>query len=150
MSDVVQIEPIAEADEALDARIAELRSEGLSLPRIARRLMIPLHELHRRIDALLPVIDAGCRRRTVAESLVQMDTIISTHMKLIADPESASIVIRATCEKRALLGLSGSNYDPVQLVAVGRDRSRSIDAWERRIAAALGKPVPPLPGADGE
>jgi hypothetical protein len=78
MSDVVQIEPISDDDEALDQRIVALRSEGMSLPRIARRLMIPLFELHKRIDAMLPVIDAGCRRRAVAESLVQMDTIIST------------------------------------------------------------------------
>jgi hypothetical protein len=71
-----------------------------------------------------------------------MDTIISTHMKLIADPESASIVIRATCEKRALLGIGGTNYDPVQLVAVGRDRERSTAAFERALAA-LGKlPAP--------
>jgi hypothetical protein len=70
-------------------------------------------------------------------------------MKLIADPESASIVIRATCEKRALLGLTGSNYDPVQLVAVGRDREKSTDAWERGLAA-IGKPLPPPSDPDSD
>src|SRR5215471_19751017 len=107
MSDVVLLEPIA-SDPELDERIMNLRATGMSCPRIARHLMIPLHELHKRIDALLPKVDAAYRRRAIAESLVTIDTIIGTHMKTIADPESASVVIRSVCERRALLmGWSG-------------------------------------------
>ena len=55
----------------------------------------------KRFERLLPVIDANYRRRAIAQSLVTIDTIIGTHMKTISDTGSASIVIRATCERRA-------------------------------------------------
>jgi hypothetical protein len=59
--------------------------------------------------------------------LVTIDTVIAEHMKTVADPESASIIIRGTCERRALLGISGSS-DPVQL---------SIDAKAEDSTAAF-------------
>jgi hypothetical protein len=142
VSDVTLIEPIDEADEALDARIVALRSEGLSLPAIARRLMISPHALHRRLDAILPTVDAAYRRRAIAESLVQVDQIISTHMKAIADPESCSIIIRAICEKRSLLGVTGS-VDPVML-SVNSRSEKSTEVYKRAIAHVLGRRSPKL------
>jgi hypothetical protein len=44
MSDVPLLEPIDESDPELDERIMTLRATGMSLPRIARHLMIPLHD----------------------------------------------------------------------------------------------------------
>jgi hypothetical protein len=44
--------------------------------------------------------------------------VIGAHLPQVKDPESGSLVIRGICEKRALLGLGGSNYDPIQLLAV--------------------------------
>ena len=66
------------------------------------------------LDTVLPTIDANYRRRAIAESLVQIDTVIATHMATIVDPDSASVVIRGVCERRALLGVTGST-DPIQL-----------------------------------
>jgi hypothetical protein len=40
-------------------------------------------------------------------------------------------VIRSVCEKRALLGLTGSGYDPTQLIGVNRDRERILQKQER-------------------
>src|SRR5215831_13208672 len=158
MSDVALLAPI-ESDPELDERIMNLRATGMSLPRIARKLMIPLHELHKRIDALLPTVDAAYRRRAIAESLVTIDTIIGTHMKTIADPESASVVIRSVCERRALLGITGST-DPVMLSQQLRpEEHRSTDAMDRSLKRILAlrqqgeRPVaepaaPPLNGLD--
>jgi hypothetical protein len=57
-----------------------------------------MHEVHRRIDAILPVIDASYRRRAIAESLVTIDIVIAAHLKTVSDPESASAVIRGLGE----------------------------------------------------
>jgi hypothetical protein len=87
----------------------------------------------KRIDVLLPKIDAAYWRRAIAESLVTIDTIIGTHMKTIADPESASAVIRSVCERRALLGITGST-DPVMLSQQLRpEEHRSTDAFDRSL-----------------
>jgi hypothetical protein len=137
VSDVTLIEPIDEADVELDQRILALRSEGLSLPAIARRLMIPIHVLYKRLDAILPTVDASYRRRAIAESLTQIDQIIGTHMKAIADPESCSIIIRAICERRSLLGVTGS-VDPVQL-SVNSRAEKSTDVYWRAIDHVLGQ-----------
>jgi hypothetical protein len=57
---------------------------------------------------------------------VTIDTVIAEHMKTIADAESASIVIRGVCERRALLGVTGSS-DPVQLSMQPTARLSSTD-----------------------
>jgi hypothetical protein len=135
MSDVVLLEPIA-SDPELDERIMNLRATGMSLPRIARHLMIPQHELHKRIDALLPKVDAY-RRRAIAESLVTIDTIIGTHMKTIADPESASVVVRSVCERRALLGITGSTAPVMLSQQLRPEEHRSTDALDRSLKRIL-------------
>src|SRR5215831_9891107 len=137
MSNVVLIEPIDEGDAEVDDRILELRKRGLTMMQIGRLTMLPHHEVVKRYERMLPVIDASYRRRAIAESLVTIDTIIGTHMKTIADPESASVVIRATCERRALLGITGST-DPVMLSQQLRpEEHRSTDAMDRSLKRLL-------------
>jgi hypothetical protein len=138
MSDATPLVPIDECDAELDQRIMSLRSAGMTTGQIARQLMIPVHEVHRRIDAILPVVDANYRRRAISESLVTIDTVIATHIKTVSDPESASVVIRGVCERRALLGLTGSNYDPIQLVA-NSSGEKSTAALDRALALVAGK-----------
>jgi hypothetical protein len=95
--------------------------------------MVPVHEVHRRIDAILPVVDANYRPRAIAESLVTIDTVIATHLKTVSDPESASVVIRGVCERRALLGVTGST-DPVQLSRQSRPNETSTSSLKRGLA----------------
>jgi hypothetical protein len=97
-----------EEDEELRPRVLKLRLPDRP------GLMIPVHQVHKALDAVLPTVDANCRRRAIAESLVTIDTVTAEHMKTIADAESASIVIRGVCERSALLDVAGSS-DPVQL-----------------------------------
>jgi hypothetical protein len=133
MSDAAPLVPIDESDPELDQRIMSLRSAGLTTGQIARQLMVPVHEVHRRIDAILPVVDANYRRRAIAESLVTIDTVIATHLKTVSDPESASVVIRGLCERRALLGVTGST-DPIQLSRQSRPDETSISPVKRGLA----------------
>ena len=77
-----------EEDEGLGSRVLKLRLQGLTATQIGRELMIPVHQVHKALDAVLPTVDANCRRRAIAESLVTIDTVIAEHMKTIADPES--------------------------------------------------------------
>jgi hypothetical protein len=125
--------PIDESDPELDQRIMSLRSAGLTTGQIARQLMVPVHEVHRRIDTILSVIDANYRRRAIAESLVTIDTVIATHLKTVSDPDSASVVIRGVCERRALLGVTGST-DPVQLSRQSRPEETSTSSVRRGLA----------------
>ena len=103
-----------EEDEELGPQVLKLRLQGLTATQIGRELMIPVHQVHKALDAVLPTVEANYRRRAIAESLVTIDTLIAEHMKTIADSESASIVIRGVCERRKLVGVTGSS-DPVQL-----------------------------------
>ena len=86
MSDVALSEPIDENDNELDQRIMSLRAAGMTTGQIAREVMIPVHEVHKRLDAILPVIDAAYRRRAISESLITIDSVIATHMKTWAIP----------------------------------------------------------------
>ena len=89
--------------------------------------------MHQRLDAILPVIDAAYRRRAIAESLVTIDTVIAKHMATISDPDSASVVIRGVCERRALLGVNGSS-DPVVLSQQSRSEEPSTAPLMRGLA----------------
>jgi hypothetical protein len=119
-----------EEDKDLGPRVLKLRLQGLTAAQIGRELMIVIHEVHRALDSVLPKVDAAYRRRAIAESLVTIDTVVAEHMKTIQDPESASIVIRATCERRALLGVTGST-DPVMLSLQSRPDENSNSAIDR-------------------
>jgi hypothetical protein len=104
-----------EEDEELGPRVLKLRLQGLTAIQIGEELMIGTHQVHKVLDTVLPTIDANYRRRAIAESLVQIDTVIATHMATIVDPDSASVVIRGVCERRALLGGVTGSTDPIQL-----------------------------------
>jgi hypothetical protein len=121
-----------EVDEDLGPRVLKMRLQGQTSAQIARELMIPVHQVHQALDHVLPTVDANYRRRAIAESLVTIDTVIAEHMKHIRDPESASIIIRGCCERRSLLGISGST-DPVQLSMQSRSEP-STAAYQRGIA----------------
>jgi hypothetical protein len=79
------------------------------------------------------VVDANYRRRAIAESLVTIDTVIATHLKTVSDPESASVVICGVCERRALLGVTGST-DPIQLSRQSRPEETSTSPLKRGLA----------------
>ena len=121
-----------EEDEELGPRVLKLRLQGLTAAQIGRELMIAIHQVHRALDTVLPKVDAAYRRRAIAESLITIDTVVAEHMKTIQDPESASIVIRATCERRALLGVTGST-DPVML-SQSRSEESSLAPIQRGLA----------------
>jgi hypothetical protein len=131
-----ELVPIEE-DEDLGPRVLKLRLQGQTSAQIAKELMIGKHQVHRALDAVLPV-DSNYRRRAIAESLVTIDTLIAEHMKTAKNPDSASVVIRGVCERRALLGVGGS-VDPVVLSQQSRPQEdyyapyrRAIDAVRQR------------------
>jgi hypothetical protein len=150
MPEVTVLAPLHEVDSELDERIMSLRAAGMTTGQISRQLMIPVHEVHKRLDAILPAIDASYRRRAIAESLITMETIIATHMKTVADPESASIVIRATCERRSLLGITAST-DPVQLSQLSCTEETSTSGIKRGLTLIekLRRVAEERPGAVG-
>jgi hypothetical protein len=114
MSDTGALVPLDD-DVELPERVWALRQQGLTNQQIARRLMISVPEVHAALDKVLPVLDARYRRQAISEALLILDTVTGFHMKNVADPESASIVIRSLCEKRFWTGITGS-VDPVQLM----------------------------------
>jgi hypothetical protein len=145
MGDLVELLPVDEEDET-NQRVVELRVGGASIRSFAQQLGLPHHEVKRRLDRGLPVIDAAFKRRAIACSLLRLDELVETYHKLAktGDVEAGNLMVRLECERRALLGLGGTGYDPTQLVAVGRDREKSIDAWMRGIEHILSR------RADGE
>jgi hypothetical protein len=102
----------------------------MTAAQIGRELMIATHQVHKALDPILPAVDSNYRRRAISESLVQIDTVIATHMRTIEGPESASIVIRGVCERRSLLGVTGST-DPVLLSQQSRPDENSMSAVKR-------------------
>lgn len=131
MSDTELI-PIEDDEADLGPRVLKMRLQGQTPAQISRELMLPKHRIHQILDHVLPTVDGAYRRRAIAESLVTIDTIIGEHMKNVSDCESASIAIRAICERRSLLGVTGSS-DPVMLSQQSRSEP-STAAYERGIA----------------
>jgi hypothetical protein len=73
--------------------------------------------------------------------LLRLDELTETFHRQArgGDLEAGHLMVRLEAERRALLGLIGSNYDPVQLVAnKAVDREKSTAAIERSLAR-LGK-----------
>ncbi len=142
MPELVQLIP--DEDEETDRRILELRVAGSSVHEIAKKVLLPRYEIERRLDRGLPKVDATFRRRAIALSLLRIDELTETFHKQAkaGDIEAGNLMVRLEAERRALLGLTGSGYDPTQLVAVGRDRESSLAAWQRAIEATIGKPLP--------
>jgi len=128
-----------EEDEELEEQILRFRMQGLTAQQIARKTMLSVHEVHRALDAILPKLDQNLRRRIISESLLICDRVLGQHMTTIADPESASIIIRCLCERRFWLGI-GHGTDPVQLVQATKPE-RSTAALCRALAS-VGKPAP--------
>jgi hypothetical protein len=100
-----------EEDEELEERVLKLRLQGLTSNQIARKMMLSVPDVHRALDAILPQLDHTYRRRIISESLLICDRVISKHLGTVADPESASVVIRGLCERRFWIGIN-SNTDP--------------------------------------
>jgi hypothetical protein len=104
-----------DSDHELPEQVWALRQQGLSNSQIARRLMISVPDVASALDKVLPALDARYRKQSVSEALQHLDTIVSHHMGRVSDPDSSSLAIRALCEKRFWIGLTGST-DPVQFV----------------------------------
>src|SRR5262249_26694152 len=121
------------------------RMQGFTAQQIARKTMTSVPQVHKALDAILPVLDQTYRRRIISESLLICDRVIAKHLETIADPESASVVIRGLCERRFWIGLH-SNSDPVQLSQDSKPE-RSTDALEQALAEVAGKELVP---ADAE
>jgi DNA-binding CsgD family transcriptional regulator len=148
MSETALLVPI-EDDADLGEQVLRLRLQGMTSGQIARRLMITTPEVNKELDKILPQLDHVYRRRVIAESLLICDRVIGKHLETIADPESASVVIRALCERRYWVGVTGQS-DPIQLSQdCKRDREASTTAIERGIARLCGNP-PPLPKKPSE
>ena len=146
MSETVSLVPV-EDDAELGEQVLKFRLQGLTANQIARRMMISVPEVHKALDAILPQLDHVYRRRVIAESLLICDRVIGKHLETIADPESASVVIRGLCERRFWIGINSST-DPIQFTQGShRDREASTTAIERGIARLCGKSTP-LPTND--
>jgi hypothetical protein len=104
-----------DSDEELPEQVWKLRQEGLSNAQIGRRLLISPADVASALDRVLPALDARYRRQSVSEALQHLDVIIGYHSSRMSDPDSTSLTIRALCEKRFWIGLTGST-DPVQFV----------------------------------
>jgi hypothetical protein len=98
----------------------------------------------RRLDRCLPQVDAAARRRAISLSLLRIDELTETFQKQAktGDIEAGNLMVRLEAERRALLGLTGSGYDPVQLVGVARSRERSTAALERAMEFVAKLPTP--------
>lgn len=131
MSDSAALVPIDD-DPELPEQIWRLRLEGNTNARIARKLMISVPEVHAALDKILPVLDHRYRKQAISEALLILDTITGVHMKNVADPESASVLIRTQCERRFWLGITGSS-DPLQLVQQSKqvEGETSMSAYKR-------------------
>jgi DNA-binding CsgD family transcriptional regulator len=141
MSEAALLVPI-EDDPDLGEQVLRLRLQGMTSAQIARRLMISVPEVHRQLDQILPQLDHVYRRRVIAESLLICDRVIAKHLETVADPESASVVIRGLCERRSWVGINNQT-DPIQFSQdVKRDRESLTSAIERGIARLCGKPPP--------
>jgi hypothetical protein len=97
--------------------------------------MISVPDVHAALDKVLPVLDHRYRKQAISEALLNLDTITGFHMKNVADPESASIAIRAMCEKRFWCGITGST-DPIQLTQASRqvEGETSMSGYQRGLA----------------
>jgi hypothetical protein len=104
-----------DSDEELPEQVWALRLQGLSNSQIGRRLLISPADVASALDKVLPTLDARYRRQSVSEALQHLDVIIGFHSSRMSDPDSTSLTIRALCEKRFWIGLTGST-DPVQFV----------------------------------
>jgi hypothetical protein len=130
-------------NDEIDAEILRKRVAGLSVRQIAQEFAMPLHAVNAALDRNLPQIDAAYRRRSIALSVLRLDELHEVfHRKAVneSDIEAGNLCIRIEAERRAVLGLTGSNYDPVQLVENTREKSTA--AFERGLAL-LGKWPPP-------
>ena len=79
MAELVQLIPVE--DEETDRKILEMRVSGSSVHHIAQQLMVPRHEVSKRLDRNLPQIDASFRRRAIALSLLRLDELTETFQK---------------------------------------------------------------------
>jgi hypothetical protein len=136
MSESVSLVPV-EPDEEIEERVLKLRMQGFTAQQIARKEMISVPEVHRALDAILPTLDHNYRGRIISESLLICDRVISKHLESIADPESASVVIRGLCERRFWIGVNAST-DPVRLSMDSRPE-KSTAAYQRAINHVLGR-----------
>jgi hypothetical protein len=143
MAELVQLIP--DEDEETDHKILELRVAGSSVVQIARQLGVPRHDVSRRLDRNLPQVDASFRRRAIALSLLRLDELTEAFHKQAkaGDIEAGNLMVRLECERRALLDLTGSNYNPIQLVANNTGDERSTDALERALAEVAGEKLVP-------
>src|SRR5262245_20144989 len=128
MAELVPLVPVE--DEETDHKILEMRVAGLSVHQNARQLAVPQYEVLRRLHRSRQVLGATYRGRDIALSLLRIDELTETFHKEArgGDIEAGNPMVRLEAERRALLGLTGSNYDPVQLVAsnVGEKSTASL------------------------
>jgi hypothetical protein len=123
-------------DDEIDAEILRKRVAGLSVRQIAQEFAMPLHAVNAALDRNLPQIDAAYRRRSIALSVLRLDQLHEVfHRKAVneSDIEAGNLCIRIEAERRAVLGLTGSNFDPVQLTRDSHPEENSLSAFERAL-----------------
>jgi hypothetical protein len=142
MSETASLVPIEE-DADLAPRVLRMRlQEGKTPAAIAKELLVSVHRVHQLLDQILPNIDGHFRRRAIGELVLVIDSVIAEHLKNVSDFESASLLIRASAEKRAILGL-GPSTDPVQMCQATQSEhslapyQRALDAVRKRKIAAM-------------
>jgi hypothetical protein len=149
----VELLPVAiPVDDEQDAEVVRLYKDGLTIPEIAKRFGLSRTETTASLDRALPRIDGPFKRRQVALAALRLDELQRVfHQRAIeGDTEAAHVSVRASCELRAWLGIGGSNFDPVQLLAVADQTQTGTPAAYLAVLERLGKLPPSEPETETE
>lgn len=140
---ITELVPVTE-DET-DQQIVEACRDGASVAKIAKQYGMSRREVERVLDRCLPKVDHAYKRRAVALAALRLDRLTETFQKQAesGDIEAGNLCIRVECERRALLSLTGSGYDPTQLLAANdQNQAGSPEAYRAVLSRLLVKPEP--------
>jgi hypothetical protein len=143
---IVELVPVA-GDEQ-DLEIVQACKDGASVARVAKQFGLSKHEVNAALDRALPKIDGAYKRRAIALSALRLDELTEVFHKQAktGDIEAGNLCVRFEAERRALLGFTGGNYDPAQLLAIAdQSQAGSPQAYEQ-VLQRLGK----LPSSEPE
>jgi hypothetical protein len=147
---IVELVPVS--DDEQDLKIVQACKDGISIAQVAKQFGLSQHEVNAALDRALPKIDGAYKRRAIALSALRLDELTEVFHKQAkgGDIEAGNLCVRFEAERRALLGLTGSNYDPTQLLAIADPQSQAgTPQAYAQVLARLVKPASePEPSSD--
>jgi hypothetical protein len=107
---IVELVPVS--DDEQDLEIVLACKDGVLVPQAAKQFGLSQHEVNTALDRALPKIDEAYKRRAIALSSLRLDELTEVFHKQAkgGDIEAGNLRVRFKAERRALLGLTGSNY----------------------------------------